>query len=114
MAIDKSYEDFFSDSSKEKQIQLIANLAKFKSKRVGLEHYRKVVKARLMKQFEPQFRAVAVQEREAYAHPEYIQIIEALEIATEEETKAWWSLEMLKLEIDVWRTEQANNRRLDH
>jgi hypothetical protein len=114
MATDKSYEDFFNDDKKIEQLELIENYAAFKSTRVGLEQYRKVMKARLMKEFEPQFRAVAVQEREAYAHPDYAQIIDALQIATNEETKAWWKLEMFKLEIDVWRTEQANNRKLDH
>jgi len=114
MAIDKTFQDFFNDDQKKKQMELIATFSKFKGKRVSLEHYRKIVKARLMKSFESQFRAVAKQEIEAYAHPDYLQIVEALEIATEEETKAWWALEMIKLEIDVWRTEQANNRKIDH
>ena len=51
MATDKSYEDFFNDDKKIEQLELIENYAAFKSTRVGLEQYRKVMKARLMKEF---------------------------------------------------------------
>ena len=73
----------------------------------------KVLKARLMKKAMMNgHNAVQAQEREAYSHQDYERVVEAIQIATEEETKAYWELEMFRTEIDVWRTEQANNRRI--
>lgn len=114
MAIDKSYEDFFNDDKRKEYAEKINTLAKFKGQRTSLDHFRKIKRAQLMKDFSSVHKAIAVQEREAEAHPDYAAIVEALEIAITEETKAYWALEMIKLEIDVWRTEQANIRRLDH
>ncbi len=114
MAIDKSYEDFFNEEKRKEYGQLINALAKFRAQRTSLDHFRKIKRAELMKEFSAIHKAIAVQEREAEAHPAYASIVEALEIAIMEETRAYWALEMIKLEIDVWRTEQANIRRLDN
>lgn len=113
---DKTYEDFFSDDKKLEVQNYIKQLASYKSNRITFENYRKILKARLMKKaFGNGHNSVQAQEREAYANPEYERVIDAIKIATEEEIKAYWNLEMFKTEIDVWRTEQANNRKfLDH
>ncbi len=109
---DKTYEDFFSDEKKAEIQEHIRRLADYKSKRISFENYRKILKARLMKKAQLSgHTSVQAQEREAYGNPEYEKVIDAIQIATEEETKAYWELEMFKTEIDVWRTEQANNRR---
>jgi len=109
---EKTYEDFFNDDNKKRIYDLINRLSKFKGQRISYENYRKVLKARLMKKaMVGGHNAVQAQEREAYSHPDYEKVVEAIQIATEEETKAYWELEMFKTEIDVWRTEQANIRR---
>jgi hypothetical protein len=110
---EKTYEDFFNDENKKKLYAMIERLSKFKGQRISFENYRKVLKARLMKKAMLNgCTAVQAQEREAYSHQEYERVVEAIQIATEEETKAYWELEMFRTEIDVWRTEQANNRRI--
>lgn len=110
---EKTYEDFFNDENKKKIYSLIERLSKFKGQRISYENYRKVLKARLMKRAMMNgHNAVQAQEREAYSHQDYERVVEAIQIATEEETKAYWELEMFRTEIDVWRTEQANNRRI--
>lgn len=113
---DKTYEDFFSDEKKLEIQNYIKQLASYKANRISFENYRKILKARLMKKaFVAGHNSVIAQEREAYGDPEYERVVDAIGIATEEETKAYWNLEMFKTEIDVWRTEQANNRKfLDH
>ncbi len=112
--VDKTYEDFFSDENKKKIGELIDRYAKYKSQRITYENYRKVLKARLMKKAMLNgCNAVQAQEREAYSDKDYEKVLDAINIATHEETKAYWELEMFRTEIDVWRTEQANNRRLD-
>lgn len=113
---DKTYEDFFSDDKKIELQLTIKKFAEFKAKRITFENYRKILKARLMKKAGSNgHNSVQAQEREAYADQEYERVIEAIQIATEEETKAYWELEMFKTEIEVWRTEQANNRKfMDH
>lgn len=110
---EKTYEDFFNDDKKKELHGLIERLSKFKGQRISYENYRKVLKARLMKKaMVSGHNSVQAQEREAYSHQDYERVVEAIQIATEEETKAYWELEMFRTEIDVWRTEQANNRRI--
>lgn len=113
---DKTYEDFFSDERKLEIQALIKKFAEAKANRITFENYRKVLKSRLMKRASSNgHNSVQAQEREAYADKDYEQVIEAIQISTEEEIKSYWELEMFKTEIEVWRTEQANNRKfLDH
>lgn len=112
--VDKQYEDFFSDENKARLYKTAEDLAKYKGQRIAYENYRKILKARLMKEaLKNKHTSVQAQEREAYAHPDYERVVEAIQIATEEETKAYWELTMFQTEIEVWRTQQANNRRLD-
>jgi hypothetical protein len=68
---------------------IIANATKFakaKSERVYLEEYRKSLKAILMKRSLED--TIGGQEREAYAHDEYKQLLEGLKVAIEMEEKA--------------------------
>ena len=79
-----------------------------KAQRVFLEEFRKSKKALLMKQsLEP---AIGAQERDAYAHPEYIELLKGLKVAVENEEKLRWDLIAAQARVDVWRTEQANLR----
>lgn len=105
-----------SDDAREQrqhEIRLkVAEYAQAKAARVKLEHYRKVKKARLMKWAERELKCqtTAAQEREAYAHSDYEEVISGLEAATETETRLYWELEMLRMEFEAWRTRAANNR----
>lgn len=88
-----------------------AAFAKAKAERVYLDEFRKTKKAMLMKLAEVEgATSSATQERDAYAHPEYRQLLEALKIAVEEEEKLRWMLVAAQAKIEVFRTLQANAR----
>lgn len=82
--------------------------AKAKAERVYMEEYRKSLKAILMKR--SMEAAIGAQEREAYAHDEYVQLLQALKEAVEIEEKLRWDLIGAQARVEIWRTEQANNR----
>ena len=86
-------------------------LAKAKAERVYLEQFRKSKKALLISDA-PQGR---VQDREsyAYAHQEYIQVLEGLKVAVEREEELRWMMAAAEAKVEVWRTQQANNRFID-
>ena len=82
--------------------------AKAKAERTYIEHYRKSLKAILMKKSNES--AIGAQEREAYAHPEYQELLKGLEIAIEEEETLKWLLTAATIKGEIWRTESANER----
>jgi hypothetical protein len=82
--------------------------AKAKAERVYLEEYRKSKKAILMRRSLE--KTIGAQEAEAYADEEYIELVEGLREAVEIEEKLRWDLIGAQARIDIWRTEQANNR----
>ncbi len=84
------------------------DFAKAKAKRVYLEEFRKSKKAILMKQ--SMEAAIGAQEREAYAHGEYVELLNGLKEAVEIEEKLRWDLIAAQARVEIWRTEQANNR----
>jgi hypothetical protein len=84
------------------------NFAKAKAERCYIEEFRKSKKAILMKRSMES--AIGAQEREAYAHPEYVQLLEGLREAIEIEEKLRWDLLGAQARVEIWRTEQANNR----
>lgn len=84
--------------------------AKAKAERVYLEEFRKTKKALLMKAAMSKYEAVSAQEREAYAHPEYQELLKGLAAAIEVEEDLKWKLEAARMRTDVWRTEQATAR----
>ena len=49
----------------------------------------------------------------AYAHKDYQELLEGLRAAIEEEERLNWMMKAASIKIDIWRTEQANNRRID-
>lgn len=90
---------------------IIVNAKKFakaKAERVYLEEYRKSLKAILMKR--SMETAVNAQEREAYSHDEYVALLKGLKEAVEIEEKLRWDLVGAQARVEIWRTEQANNR----
>lgn len=85
--------------------------AKAKAQRVLLEEFRKSKKALLMKDaLLNGIEAANAQEREAYAHPEYQDLLKGLAEAIEAEETLKWMLEAARMKTDIWRTEQANIR----
>lgn len=103
--------DVQTEQRMEQLRELIRHHASAKYDRVRLEHYRKVKKAQLMKRAEGDgHHTVGAQEREAYAHPEYEKLIDALATATQEETETWWKLRMEEWKFDAWRTRMASER----
>lgn len=84
--------------------------AKAKAQRVYLEEFRKSKKALIMKSVEPNYPAVAAQEREAYSHPEYMELLEALKTATEEEERLRWLIVAAQAKIECWRTLESTRR----
>jgi len=90
---------------------IIANAKKFakaKAERVYLEEYRKSLKSLLMKRSLEE--SIGAQEREAYAHEEYRQLLGGLKEAVEVEEKLRWDLIAAQARVEIWRTEQANLR----
>lgn len=93
---------------------LIANAAKFskaKAARVYLEEFRKSKKALLMAECAE--KAANAREQYAYAHPEYVALLQGLREAVEVEEALRWQQVAAQLRVEVWRTEQATNRAQD-
>jgi hypothetical protein len=84
--------------------------AKAKAQRVLLEEWRKSKKALLMKEAMLKFEAVNAQEREAYSHPEYQELLKGLAAAIEIEEELKWKLEAARMRVDCWRTEESTKR----
>jgi hypothetical protein len=88
--------------------------AKAKSERIYIEEFRKSKKALLMQIAQLKgVETMAAQERDAYANLEYQELLQGLKIAVETEEKLRWQLIAAQLKVDIWRTEQANNRLID-
>lgn len=85
--------------------------AKAYADRVYLEEFRKSKLAMLMQEAERAgYTSAAAQEREARAHKEYRDLLDALRIAVEKSEKLRWHLEVAKLGVGVWQTINANER----
>jgi formylmethanofuran dehydrogenase subunit E len=82
-----------------------------KSHRVYLEEYKKSLLSLLLKDAERKgFASVSAQERESYSRPEYVKHLEALRDSVEAEEHQRFEIKRIELEIEVWRTHQANER----
>lgn len=82
--------------------------AKAKAERIYLEEYRKSLKALLMKKSLET--AVNAQERDAYSHPDYRELLNGLREAVEIEEEIRWGLVAAQARIEVWRSMEATNR----
>jgi len=100
------------DRDPHKAVDYILNnamhFAKAKAERTYIEQFRKSKKSILMKQ--SMETTIGGQEREAYAHPEYVLLLDGLKAAVEIEEKLKWDITAAELRVEIWRTEQANNR----
>ena len=85
--------------------------ASSKATRVFLEESLRSTKALQMKASDEQ--TAAAQEREAYASEAYRTQLEGLKVAVEQEEGFRWQLITAQAAIEVYRTMEASNRRLD-
>ena len=100
---------------REEKLEQIRSLAKdyatAKSERIYLEQFRKSKKALLMKGFEEMGqKVVGKQERDAYAHGDYIDLITSLSHAVAREEELRWMLKLEEWKFEEWRSLQANER----
>ena len=85
--------------------------AKAKSDRVYLEQFRKSKKALLMVEAEKAgIKTVADRESYAYSHEDYVGLLEGLRVAVEREEYLKMQITAAQLRIELFRTEQANQR----
>lgn len=85
--------------------------AEAKANRVYLEQFRKTRKAQLFIEAEQRgIKTVAEREAYAYAHPDYAEVLEGLKVAVQEEERLRLQITAAQLRIDLYRTEQANQR----
>ena len=90
---------------------IIANAGKFaaaKAQRVYLEEFRKSKKAQLMSQAGTE--VLGKQETYAYAHEEYLEVLEGIRQAVEKEEKYRWLMTAAQARVEVWRTNQYSAR----
>ena len=82
--------------------------AKLRASHEAAEHYRKVLLAILMSHSEE--KTVAAQEREALTDDEYLKHLGKLRSAVEGMESARIDMRASEYAIEVWRTQQANDR----
>jgi hypothetical protein len=96
---------------------LLKNAGKYaqaKSERIYIEEFRKSKKALLMQQAQVKgVETMAAQERDAYANPEYQELLIGLKEAVEVEEKLRWQLIAAQMKIDIWRSQEASNRQIE-
>jgi len=105
-----------TDDDVEKALSFLrrnANVAaKARADRLYLEEFKKTKKAMLMQQAaegNPSM-TIGLQEREAYAHPEYLELLEGYRVAIENDEKARFGVLAAQITIDAWRTQESNQR----
>jgi hypothetical protein len=95
-----------------KAIQFLIDTAepysKAKASRIFLEGFLKSRKAQLMSQAGTQ--VLGKQETFAYAHADYIEILEGIREAVEKEERFRYLMVAAQARIEVWRTEQYSAR----
>lgn len=92
-------------------IKNAGEFAKAKAQRVYLEQFRSTKKALLMN--ESTEKAANAREQYACSHPDYQELLSGLRVAVAIEEELKFKIEAAKLRVEIWRTEQANNRQQD-
>ncbi len=84
------------------------NAAQARANRVLVEEYRKTLKATIMSEHKD--KPIGAQEREAYSDPRYVQHLQAMREAVEEDERYRWLYVSAQAKIEAWRSFQANYR----
>lgn len=91
--------------------ELAQRFAKAYAQKEYLEEFRKSKIALLMKDAgRSGHDSAAAQEREARAHPQYLELLEGLKDATEQSESLRWQLKLAEIAVDIWRTKQSTRR----
>jgi hypothetical protein len=91
--------------------QLADDYAKARANTVYLEEFRKSKLAILMKAAEAQgVKTSAAQERDALAHPDYVELLQALKAAVEVSERSRWLLKIAEMGAEIWRTQESTRR----
>tara|TARA_Y100000356_G_scaffold134882_1_gene145478 strand:+ start:1616 stop:1975 length:360 start_codon:yes stop_codon:yes gene_type:complete len=90
--------------------------AEAKKNLVYLEHARKILLARLMKEYQlnsttGKLESAAAQEREARSDTRYEQHIKALSEAVQIEAELNWQKKIVDINFDTWKTKMINDGR---
>jgi hypothetical protein len=93
---------------------LLTNAPKYaeaKAERIYIEQYRKSLKSMLF--ISDKGKTVSEREAAAYAHPDYLALLEGLRAAVEREEALRWQMVAAEARIEVWRSQEATNRTVD-
>jgi hypothetical protein len=93
---------------------LLTNAPKYaeaKAERIYIEQYRKSLKSMLF--ISDKGKTVSEREAAAYAHPDYLALLEGLRAAVEREEALRWQMVAAEARIEVWRSQEASNRMVD-
>ncbi|NGX99803.1 MAG: hypothetical protein G4V63_32875 [Candidatus Afipia apatlaquensis] len=82
--------------------------AQARADRIYVEEYRKVIKAKIMKEHGD--KSAVLQEREAYSDPRYIAHLEAIKQAVLEDEGHRFLRAAADAKIEAWRTQSSNTR----
>ena len=85
--------------------------AQARAQRLYIEEFRKSKKALLMQKSTG--KTVSERETDAYAHPEFVQLLDGYKVAVEAEETFRWKLKAAELEVEIWRSKEASNRSQD-
>jgi hypothetical protein len=89
----------------------VTDYSKARARRTYIEEFKKSKLALLMRQADRDgFKSAVSQEREALASDEYIELLDALEIAVEAEERLRYDMRRIEMEAEVWRTLRADER----
>lgn len=100
-----------AQSAMEQIWKLAPQYAKAKAEASYIEEFRKSKKALLM-QASGQT-VISAQERDAYAHPEYVALLDGYRAAIEQAEALRWRLVAAQAAIEIWRTTESTNRMID-
>lgn len=73
--------------------------------------FRKTKKALLMLSSDES--SAVMREADAYANPEYLEVLEGIKVAGQEAIELKWKLEAARMRVDIWRSQEASNRNQD-
>lgn len=104
-----------SDEQVERRMQKLRDTANqyadAKAEYEYLEDFKKSKIAILMKDAESKgFATAAAQDREARAHPDYLQLLEGLRAANATAEKLRWELRLAEMKAEIWRTLESSRR----